>query len=294
LFISVDRGRHWVDLRSNMPTLAINDLVVHPRDNDLVLATHGRGVWILDDVSALQELATAASGGGGFLFTPQPADQMRTTNLKAHMGDMVFRGENPPAGAIIDYWLPQDGVEVTLTVHDGGGREVNRLVPTTRRGVNRVTWNLRQADVTPDGGRGAAPPAGGRGGRGRGGRGGGGARLQGMLVEPGTYTVRLVAGGQITEKPVEVREDPRIGVSPADRREWAQTLEAIAEAWRRAAALVTRLQASGSAEDRRLASSAQELLGGLYGAVSDYTGRPTVDQLSQLEYLRGVVERLER
>jgi len=292
LFVSVDRGTHWFDLRSNMPTLAVNDLVVHPRDNDLVLGTHGRGVWILDNVTALQELSSAA-GAGAYLFTPEPASQTRFTNLKAHMGDMIFRGENPPAGAIVDYWLEREGGDVTLTIHDAAGREVSRLAPTTRRGVNRVTWNLRHADITADGGRGAAPPAGGRGGRGRGGRGGG-ARLQGVLVTPGTYTVRLVSAGATIEKPIEVREDPRVNVSAADRREWAQTLEAIAGVWRRAAAVVTRLQASGSAEDRRLASSAQEFLGGLYGAVSDYTGRPTADQIAQLAYLRGVVERLER
>jgi photosystem II stability/assembly factor-like uncharacterized protein len=294
LFVSVDQGTHWISPQSNMPTLAVNDLVVHPRDNDLVLGTHGRGVWILDNVAVLQELAEASSGGGAHLFTPEPASQIRFTNLKAHMGDMVFRGENPPAGAIVDYWLAREATEVTLTIHDGQGREVNRLGPTTRRGVNRVTWNLRHADITAGGGRGVAPVAVGRGGRGRGGRGGGGARLQGMLVEPGTYTVRLVAAGQSLEKPIEVREDPRVDVSAADRLEWRQTLESIADVWRRAVAVVARLQASGSAEDRRLAASAQEFLSGLYGAVSDYSGRPTADQLSQLAYLRSVVERLER
>jgi hypothetical protein len=92
LFVTVDGGQRWMDLRLNMPTLAINDLVIHPRDNDLVLGTHGRGVWILDDLSPIQELAAAASSGSAHLFTPQPADQIRYTNLKAHMGDMVFRG----------------------------------------------------------------------------------------------------------------------------------------------------------------------------------------------------------
>ncbi len=220
--------------------------------------------------------------------------QIRQTNLKAHMGDMVFRGENPPAGAIIDYWLARDGADVALTVRDAQGRDVNRVAASTRRGLNRVTWNLRHADITADGSGGGAPATAGRGGRGRGGRGGAGARLQGMLVEPGTYTVRLVAGGQTIEKPIEVREDPRIDVSAADRREWVRTLDAIAGVWRRAAAVVARLQASGNPEDRRLASSAQEFLSGLYGAVSDHTGPPTADQVSQLEYLRGVVERLER
>jgi photosystem II stability/assembly factor-like uncharacterized protein len=287
LFASIDRGAHWIDFRSNMPTLAINDLVVHPRDNDLVLGTHGRGVWILDNLAAVQELAAAASGGA-YLFTPEPASQIRFTNLKAHMGDMVFRGTNPPAGAVIDYWLDGPYADVSLTIVDAAGSPV-RLVPpgAPRRGVHRVVWNLRHGDVTVPG---AAAPA----GAGRGGRGGGAARLPGRLVEPGTYTVRLRAGGRTYEQPIEVREDPRIDVSPADRRAWVETLDAIAGAWRRAVAVNASLQASGGAEDRRLASSAQQFLSALYGAVGDYTGRPTADQLAELAYLSEVVARLER
>ncbi len=289
LFASVDRGQRWLDLRLNLPTLAINDLVVHPRDNDLVLGTHGRGVWILDDLSPIQELAAAASSGAGYVFTPEPADQIRFTDLKAHMGDMVFRGENPPAGAVIDYWLDGPFADVTLSVVDSAGETVRLLPATATRGVHRVAWNLRHADVT-------APGAAAAGGRGRGGRGGGGGgRLPGRLVEPGTYTVRLRAGGRTSEKPLTVREDPRIDVSAADRRAWDGTLRDIAEVWTRATVVSARLQAAAgaSAENRRLAAAAVEQLGGLYGAVSDFTGRPTSDQLAQVAHLREVVARLE-
>jgi hypothetical protein len=87
-----------------MPTMPFNDLTIHPRDNDLVLATHGRGIWILDQLTALQGLTPRRSSDAQ-LFPIEPAEQIRYTNLKAHTGDMIFRGENPPNGAIIDYWL---------------------------------------------------------------------------------------------------------------------------------------------------------------------------------------------
>ena len=104
LFVTVDGGQHWVELKNNMPTLPFNDLTIHTRDNDLVLASHGRGIWILDQLSALQGLG-AAAGADAQLFPIDPAEQIRYTNLKAHAGDLVFRGENPPNGAIMDYWL---------------------------------------------------------------------------------------------------------------------------------------------------------------------------------------------
>jgi len=298
LFVSVDGGQRWLDLQLNLPTLAINDLVVHPRDNDLVLGTHGRGVWILDNVSAIQELV-AASASEAHLFTIEPAEEIRFTNLKAHMGDMVFRGENPPAGAIVDYWLGRGGLDVVLTVHDAAGREIARVAATGHRGVNRAIWNLRHADFAASGP--ATGPAGGRGGGGggRGGRGGGGGwRLSGPLVTPGPYTVRLAASGRTVERTLEVREDPRVDIAPAERQVWADALRDIAAVWTQAVAVAGRLQnpgaPAGTTDDRRLASAAVEQLGGLYGAVSDFTGRPTSDQLAQLANLREVVGRLDR
>jgi len=305
LFVSLDAGARWLPFRLNMPTLAINDLVVHPRDNDLVLGTHGRGVWILDNVSALQEL-TPAGAASAQLFTIEPAEQIRYTNLSAHMGDMVFRGENPPSGAVIDYWLGSTGADVTLTVHDARGAEIASVPVTTTRGLNRVTWNLRHATITADvpggGGRGAeAGRAGGRGaqagrGGGRGGRGGGGGGLSGPLVAPGTYTARLSVNGTAYEQPVLVREDPRIAITPADRQAWTDTQLQIAEVWKRAmtvGAALAQNPSAGTAEDRRLANEVRGRLSSLYNQVGGYTGLPTGDQMSQFRYYTSVVERLE-
>jgi photosystem II stability/assembly factor-like uncharacterized protein len=297
LFITLDGGGHWISFRQNMPTVAVNDLVVHPRDRDLVLGTHGRGVWILDDVTALQELTPAVAASGAHLFTPQPGVQIRYTNLKAHMGDMVFRGENPPAGGIIDYWLGAETNDVSLSVYDRSGARVATIAPTRRRGVNRVVWNLRADDivVTTPGAGPAAGEAGGRG-RGRGGRGGGGNRLAGVWVPAGDYVIRLTAAGVTSEKTMSVREDPRVDVAAADRNAWTSMLAEIAEVFRRAvnAAAAVNARAGASAEDRRLAGLLPGRVSNLYAEVGGYVGRPTADQRSQLAYYRDVAARLER
>jgi antitoxin (DNA-binding transcriptional repressor) of toxin-antitoxin stability system len=300
LFVTLDGGQRWLSFRQNMPTVAVNDLVVHPRDQDLVLGTHGRGVWILDDVTALQELTPAVAASAAHLFTPQPGVQVRYTNLKAHMGDMVFRGENPPAGGIIDYWLGTEGETVSLSVHDRSGARVATLTPSRRRGVNRVGWNLRADDFVvtvpsqaPQGGRSGAATE-GRGGRG--GRGGGGSRLPGVWVPAGEYIVRLTAAGVTSERPMIVRDDPRITVSAEDRTAWTTMLGDISEVFRRAVLASAAVQASTGAdpEARRLAGLLPARISGLHAEVGRYVGRPTADQRAQLDYYRSVAERLER
>ena len=272
LFVSVDSGAHWIDLRLNMPTLAINDLVIHPRDNDLVLGTHGRGVWILDDLSPIQELAAASTSGAAHLFTPEPAEQIRYTNLKAHMGDLVFRGENPPAGGIIDIWIDGPVADALLTIVDSGGTVVRSLPVAARRGVHRVIWDLRHADFSA----GAA------------GLQTGGTSTAGAVATPGR--------GRTQEKPIVVREDPRIDLSPAERRAWREAQRATGDLWTRAAALAAKMPgaATANADSRRLAIEVRDRLRGLYGDLDDHTGRPTADQLSELAYYRSVIERLER
>src|SRR5690606_28925455 len=114
MFVTIDGGAHWVELKNNMPTLPFNDLRIHPRDNDLVLASHGRGIWILDQVNAIQELTPQVLASSAHLFTIQPAEQIRYQNQKAHTGDMYWAGENPPAGAIVDYYLREQGGEPSI------------------------------------------------------------------------------------------------------------------------------------------------------------------------------------
>ncbi len=288
LFFTPNGGTNWIELKNNMPTLPFNDLVIHPRDNDLVLASHGRGIWILDKINALQELTPQVIASPSHLFTIAPSYQIRQTNLKAHTGDMWFRGENPANGALIDYWIGAPGTAPTITVHTASGQLVNTLRGTGNRGVNRIVWNLREADLPIRGGfseeDGDAP------------RGGG---MPGPLVAPGTYVVRLVAGNQKHEQRVEVREDPRIDITPAERKQWTDAVHQAAALAREFSPVNDRIQKlpGTGADVVDLKRQSRELLsriGGLYGAIGRWTGAPTKDQISRLAYYQQMAKTLNR
>ena len=290
LFVSLDRGTTWSQLDLGMPTMAFNDLLVHPRDNDLVLGTHSQGIWIVDDVNAIQEMDDSVRASPAHLFSMEDAWQLRYRSERGHTGDMIFRGENPPEGGIIDFWLGGDGdpSAVSLTVHDAGGSAVASVpVPGARPGrVNRATWNLRMAlgaeDEREDG-------------------------PQGPPVLPGRYTVRLNAGGRIQERSIVVRPDPREDVDDAVRVAWTeelfniQLLEVAADRLAdRAEALAERLtdaDARGADDARDLERQADELhnrLRGLAGSVSDRVGPLTGDEESQAAFLAGMLQTLTR
>jgi hypothetical protein len=141
----------------------------------------------------------------------QPGRQIRYRSEKGHNGNMIFRGANPPPGAIIDFWLLDDDEDPALTIHDRDGTEVARVPVSVDHGVNRVIWNLRATEA----GQGPNQPP------------------MGPLVVPGTYTVRLVVDGQVSERPLEVQEDPRVTVPEAVRRQWTADLTELGELARR-------------------------------------------------------------
>ncbi|WP_461443654.1 VPS10 domain-containing protein [Maribacter sp.] len=222
VYFSVDDGHHWQSLRMNMPASSIRDLVIH--DNDLVVGTHGRSIWILDDFSALRELAKV-SEDKPYLFQPSLATRVRD-NMFADtpLPPEEPTGQNPPDGAIIDYYLPKDAQEVVLEVFNAQKELVNTfrsdailkqpdttqlphptywmkplVKPSSQKGHQRYIWNLRYADPpgakrsyaiaavqnsTPDG------PV-------------------GPFLAPGTYTIRLTVDGAVSEQKIRVRLDPR-------------------------------------------------------------------------------------
>ena len=225
LWVSFDGGAHWTSLRQNMPPVPVRDIQIHPRDNDLIVATHGRGIYILDDVTPLQKIG-AALPTPAQLFDIRPATRWTVWNKDGNLGQSVWSGPNPPAGAIINYYLKGDA-EVMITVSDTSGKVIRTIRNAPRAaGLNRFVWDLRYD--------GPAGAAGGRGGRGAGaGRaaapaapgaaaeeapGGGrfGRGNAGPLVVPGEYTVTLRAGTQEQKKTVTVDMDPRVPVAAGD------------------------------------------------------------------------------
>jgi hypothetical protein len=216
LYVSVDDGAGWLPLQNNLPHAPIAWMTVQEDFNDLVVATWGRGIWILDDVTPLQQLTPAVLGQRAHLFDPRPAYLLAlrppttTESFASEFDPPSNSGRNPPYGASLSYYLgaPATG-DVRLTILDERGATVNTLTAAGNAGINRIWWNLRAAAPAVSaagaagargGGAGLAPGAGGGGGRGRGGAA--------PLVTPGIYTVRLSVGSQLLETKLSVRRDP--------------------------------------------------------------------------------------
>src|SRR4030095_9302811 len=162
LFVSTNGGREWKKFMSDFPTVRVDDILVHPRDGDLIVATHGRSVLIADDITPLQQLTAEVLTEGATLFDVRPAVAYLTDVTLSQQvgGQKVFVGENGPRGTAINYYLkaPASG-DVKISIADRTGRVVRTLDGTGVAGVNRVMWNLM--------------PTGRPGGGGGGGGGGG-------------------------------------------------------------------------------------------------------------------------
>jgi photosystem II stability/assembly factor-like uncharacterized protein len=207
LFTSVDGGKQWVAMKGGMPQAQVRDLAIQRRENDLVLATFGRGFYVLDDYSPLRAITPQALTEDArlfplrdaYLFNPLGLSPAGSAGLSPLSG--LWAAPNPPFGAVLTYnvkqTLPGDD-KLVVTIADDTGRQVRRLEVDKTAGLKRVAWNLR-ADLPANAGE-------GRGG-GRGGGGGGGAQAgfgrggppQGSLVTPGTYRATLgrLSGDQV-------------------------------------------------------------------------------------------------
>jgi hypothetical protein len=206
---STDEGRTWTSLSlvTNFPTAPADDLVIHPRDNALVIGTHGRGIWILDDVGVLQVLTSQNLASEAALAPMGTAHQMITHGVQAWYGAREFFAPNPSFDAGINYYLRSAASgDVTIDISDQYGNKVRTMTGPAAKGMNHAGWNLR-ADAP--GNASAAGAAGAAGGRGAGGgRGGGGQG--GPLVTPGRYVIVIRIPGLSHELrgEVNVEGDP--------------------------------------------------------------------------------------
>jgi photosystem II stability/assembly factor-like uncharacterized protein len=244
LFISYDQGGHWTRLKLNLPTVPVDDIAIHPRDNDLVLATHGRSIWILDDLGPIEQMTDAIPGAELHVFDPRPATEYRVANRSGFAGHKTFLGPNPPNGALVTYFLkskPAEKEKVKITVTNKEGKVVREIDGTGDPGVNRVTWDLRTRSAAEpprtetEGAAGAAEAPseqGGEAGAGAGGGGGGGG-FGGFgaspRVDPGEYTVKVAIGKTEQSTKVVVEDDPRIEMSPEDRAARRKAIDQLAQ-----------------------------------------------------------------
>jgi photosystem II stability/assembly factor-like uncharacterized protein len=248
-FVSFDDGSHWMSLRQNLPSAWVTDLLVH--GDDLIAATEGRSIWVMDDIAPLREIAGGAASGGDHLFSPAVAWRVRGDNNKdTPLPPETPAGENPPAGAMIDYWLGAGTTgPVTLEIRDSAGQIVRRYSsadsatpPKAERyfakpwvapvktlsgapGMHRFVWNLRYNrpdavsygyDIAAVWGHGVAISPGG------------------AFALPGDYTVVLTANGKQYTAALTIKEDPRVTVSADDLSKSLALSEKIASAMVRA------------------------------------------------------------
>ncbi len=213
VFVTFDGGGNWQRLRAGIPSVAVRDLQIQRREIDLVAATFGRGLYIIDDYSPLRAVAARTNADGG-LIPPRPTRLfVESPFQRAGFGNGLFSGDNPPYGALLSYTLRDatpTGTRTVLVIKDAAGKTINEINGPGGAGLNRAVWNLRRASDTT-----SARANAGRGGRGGGGaptdeegapqgRGGGrgGPPPPGPFVVPGTYTIQLARRNGTTLTPI--------------------------------------------------------------------------------------------
>src|SRR5437667_3657 len=204
LWVSIDGGKNWAQFKGNhFPAVAVRDLAIHPRDNDLVLATHGRGIWIIDDITALRALTPDLLKQEVAFVSARPVQQRIEGQGGWAAGDAVFIGDNSPDAAVINYYQRERHLfgKLKLEVLDSSGRVIDELPASKRPGLNRVTWTMRAKPprVPP-----AAQVA--------------YAGVRAPRIVPGVYTVRLTKAGKVSDTKLTIDLDRRANFSAADRK----------------------------------------------------------------------------
>lgn len=298
LFVSASGGEHWTPFTGTFPTVPVDDLVIHPRDNDLIVGTHGRSLYVLDDISWLSELSPAVLTSDVHLFPPRSATVRLAWKHESYGAQRTFIGPNPDVGAILQYHLRSAEPGATMIVRDAQGQLVRELPATGNAGFNRVVWDLRANG--PEG----VPDA------------------RGPFVLPGRYRVYVAAAGASPSAPIEVQWDPDFELSDEERRSRYQFLTDAGQLQKRlhdaSATLTTLASELEQAKNEARAASVEQLRrrigggdeggfgGGLRARVNGLMGEiegggvqqgtlsgPTAVQRARLADLRGEVDKVE-
>jgi photosystem II stability/assembly factor-like uncharacterized protein len=204
LWISVDGGQRWAQYRgSDFPSVAVRDIAVHPRASDLVLATHGRGIWIIDDISPLRALTPDLMAKDATLVEGPPAIQYLNANGGWPQGDASFTGPSRPTDAFIDYYQKHRHIfgDLKIEILDQDGKLVDTIPGSKHRGLNRAQWSMRlKPPIVPPAASALFSAA------------------QGPRVLPGSYTIKMTKGDQVYTEALKVVLDPRAKFTVEDRK----------------------------------------------------------------------------
>ncbi|MFA6231474.1 MAG: hypothetical protein WC617_15070 [Rhodanobacter sp.] len=309
LWISIDSGTHWAQFKGgHFPAVAVRDIAFQDRDAALVLATHGRGIWIVDDITPLRALDARVLNSEASFLPSLPVQQRIQGWGGWPGGDATFVGPNPTDGAVITYYQRSRHLfgKLTIDVLDSQGNLIDTLPASVRRGINRVQWSMRTKPPR-------VPPAAQIAGN----------SIVGPRVVPGVYTVRMTKNKDVYETKVKVVLDRRASFSLADRQAQFDAATRVKTLFGNMSDLIARINAVRSAADAEAASlpandaSRKQLAslgdqvnairkkivatteGGaitgeerlrehtdeLYGAIMSWEGRPTDYQLAYIDTL---------
>lgn len=288
LYVSNNGGDQWHQLGVNLPTTLYDDLEIHPRDDDLVVGTHGRSIWILDDLTPLAEWTSDIEDKEAHLFSIQPAQIMQYWKSTSYRGQASYFGENPPQGAIINYYMGEGTDSVDVEIRNSSGKLVRTLKGAGEAGeIHRLNWNLRHSpppveeeedeeeeeglvmseNILPELPRSLDP--------------------KGPFVSPGAYQVTLKANGQTYTKTVKVEGDPKLPLTDSQwheredfllevadmKREVWDAAEQIAGIKKKLHTLRDKMESQGTVpEDLEARIAAVDSLADRIGAESRYDG----------------------
>jgi hypothetical protein len=312
LWVSLDGGATWAQFTGGLPTVAVRDMAIHPREHDLILATHGRGIYIIDDITPLRALTSDVLNRDVAFLPARPSPMLMPVSEFGFNGDAEFVGANPGDGAVISYYLKRRHMlgDLRIEVLDAQGQVLTAIPGGKRRGINRVEWSMRAKAPRAAPGAGLIPSLG---------------SLIGPRVAPGTYAVRMIKGTDTFSSTVTVVPEPGSRHTDADRALQRQTARHLYDMVEQLAFLVdaitaardqARTAAAGLGEKdplrARLSALADRLeqqrtalvssqrgegisgeeklreeIGLLYGNVNEYEGRPTQSQLDRMNVLDG-------
>jgi hypothetical protein len=260
VWFSLDDGNNWHSLRGNMPAISIRDLII--KDDDIAVATHGRGFWILDNATALRQWSATTANAPATLFKPAVATRVRySMYTDTPVPPDEPRAENPPDGAMIDYYLSRDARSVTLELVNATGRVLRTFAstdatpaptdagnwprywfrpaaaPSTKAGLQRFTWDLHYARSSAE----CSLPISGTPYNTK-------CEPEGPWVMPGVYTARLTVDGAVQSQTFSVRMDPRVKTPAAALKQQHDLSVALYDATVEATTLAAEARAGGRAE----------------------------------------------
>ena len=313
LFISVDGGMNWAQMKENFPPVAVDDIAIHRRDGDVILATHGRGIYIIDDITPLRALTAEILDQDVAFLPSRPSPLTIASAQQRFEGDSNFTAGGLGESASITYYLKKRHIvgDSRVEIYDSAGKLISTLPAGKRRGINRVEWPMRMPPPRVPAGNSLITE---------------GGVFFGPRVPEGTYTVKLVKGKETYSSTVQLVADPRAAYSAEDRALQQKTVTRLYGMIDRFTTLTERVldlrdQANARAaklsggEKKQLAEMANKLdamhktlvatreggwlsgeeeirerLGMLYGAVNLYDGRPTDSQLAEMENLSKLLD----